>query len=129
MTRSIGCSVAALLAACCLLLAASSAQAATLTWTDNATNELGTHIERSTKACTPVPTDFTKIGEVAANVTTYVDATTATGNRYCYRVRAWNLQYATDPQSAQYSGYSNLAEIGYPLAAPTAAPSLLGATP
>ena len=39
-----------------------------LTWTDNASNESGFRIERSTDAAT-----FTQIGEVASNVTTYAD--------------------------------------------------------
>lgn len=123
----------ALLAACCLLLAVNAAVAAgpgatDLSWVDNATNEVGTHIHRATKACVPVPADaeFAKIGEVGPNVKTYRDATTAAGNRYCYKVRAWNLQYASDPQSAQYSGFSNLAGADYPLA-PAAAPSGLTA--
>lgn len=104
-----------------------SAEAATLTWTDNATNESGVHIERATAACTPVPTTFTKIGEVLSNVVTYADPTPVAGNKYCYRVRAWNLQYPGDAQSAQYSGYSNLAEFAFPLPGPSAAPSGLTA--
>jgi hypothetical protein len=96
--------------------------ATNLTWVDNATNEAGTHIHRAVKPCAPIPVDadFTKIGEVGANIKVYTDATTQAGNRYCYKVRAWNLQHATDPQSAQYSVYSNLAGVDYPLAGPAA---------
>lgn len=104
-----------------------SAEAATLTWTDNATNESGVHIERATAPCSPVPATFTKIGEVLTNVVTYSDPTPVAGNKYCYRVRAWNLQYPGDANSAQYSAFSNLAELGLPLPFP-AAPSLLGVT-
>jgi hypothetical protein len=101
------------------------AATATLTWTDPATNEAGFHVHRAAKACTPVPVDadFTKLGEVGANVKTYVDSTAVAGNKYCYKVRAWNLQYALDPESAQYSPFSNLAGKDFPLAGPDAAPT------
>ena len=119
-----------LLVLCCLLIALCAipeAHAATLTWADNSTNEAGFKIERAPVACTPTPT-FTPLADVGANIKTFVDATTTTGTRYCYRVRAWNLKFTTDPESAQYSGYSNTAGIDYPLVIP-ADPSLLGATP
>lgn len=101
------------------------ADAATLTWTDQSNNELGFEIERATAPCSPAPTSFTKIGEVAANVVSYADATPEPGNRYCYRLKAWNVPFAGDPR--QYSGYSNLAEFAFPFPAP-AAPGQLGVT-
>jgi len=103
----------------------SSADAATLSWRDNATNEAGFHIERANQACAGTPS-FVKIGEVGANATTFADATTQPGNVYCYRVRAWNLQFVNDPQSAQYSAYTNTAEIAYPFAPPAAPDQLVG---
>lgn len=122
---------AALLIFAAGLFTSGEVAAATLTWADNATNEAGTHIHRASKACSPIPpdTDFTKIGEVNANVITYVDSTTQVGNKYCYKVRAWNLKFANEPESAQYSAFSNLAGIEYPLAPVTVAPSQLNAAP
>ena len=103
-----------------LLAVPAFAATATLTWTDTIGNEAGYHIHRAPKACSPVPADadFIKIGEVAANVKTYVDSTPVDGNKYCYKVRAWNLQYATDPESAQYGTFSNLAGKDFPLPLP-----------
>lgn len=117
---------AALVVACAL-----SADAATLTWADNSTNEAGFTVERAQAACTPVPASFTEIGRVGANVKTYVDSAAQpnTGTRWCYRVRAYNLKFAGDPESAQYSGYTNLAGIDYPLPQVDAAPSQLGVAP
>ena len=103
------------------------ASAATLTWTDNANNELGTKIEREAVACT-APDAFTEIATVGANVTTYLDSTTVVGNQYCYRVRAYNNSLLDGTGVIQYSGYSNKAGIAYPLAAPNAA-SGLGVAP
>ena len=62
-------------------------KSATLTWTDTnltPTNETQTKIERRT-----LPSgSFTQLDSVAADVTRYVDGTTASGTRYAYRVRA-----------------------------------------
>jgi hypothetical protein len=105
------------------------AATSTLTWTETITNEAGFHVHRAPVACTPIPAEasFTKIGEVGANVKTYVDNTAVVGTKYCYRVRAWNLQYANDPESAQYSAWSNTAEKDFPLAGPDGAPTGLSA--
>ena len=116
-----------ILAAVCLLMLSGVASGATLDWIDNANNEKGFEIERASVACA-AGIAFVKIGEVGENAQTYTDGTTAQGYRYCYRVRAWNFQYADDSGLKQYSEYSNLAGIGYPLVAPTA-PSGLGAQP
>lgn len=105
----------------------SSASAATLTWKDNATNELGTEIERKPGLCAAAGT-WAKIGEVGPNIITYLDATTIVGNAYCFRVRAFNNSLLDGSGVRQLSGYSNTAEITYPLVTP-AAPDQLGATP
>jgi len=55
-----------------------------LTWQDNADNEDGTEIERQQLDGT-----FAKIGQVGANITTYIDIL-STGVKQCYRVRAFN---------------------------------------
>ena len=62
-----------------------------LTWTDNASNESGFRIERSTDAAT-----FTQIGDVTSNVTTYADTSLSAATQYWYRVRAYN---ATGPSA------------------------------
>jgi X-Pro dipeptidyl-peptidase len=55
-----------------------------LTWADNATNETGFEIDRSSDGVT-----FAQIATVGANVKTYVDLSLFTTKRY-YRVRATN---------------------------------------
>jgi hypothetical protein len=91
---------------------------ATLTWTDTIVNEAGYYIERASGACTPLPTTFVKIGETVKDVKTYIDNTPVDGNKYCYRIRAWNLMYANDPTSVQFGTWSNIAGKDFPLALP-----------
>ncbi|GAB4008496.1 hypothetical protein GCM10028808_14760 [Spirosoma migulaei] len=81
-----------------------------LTWKDNSTNETKFEIERNNFAT------FTKIGEVAANATTYTDNTTGGGT---YRVRA---VFATGA-----SGYSNEFSITTPPEPPGAPTGLVTA--
>lgn len=106
-------------------------EAASLTWKDNASNEEGYVIQRAPAPCDPVPTTFAEIARVGKNVTSYVDAamTPNSGVRVCYRVAAFNYKFAGDTESAQYSGFSNLAGIDYPFPIPDAAPSQLLTTP
>jgi len=128
MKGMLRCSIVVLFAAACLLLAAppASAAQATLTWTDNATNEMGYEAERKPVACATSGT-FTKVGDAGVNGVTYVDTTVAEGGTYCYRVRAWNTVDGTPGGTKQYSAYSNLAGITIPFGSP-AAPSQLGVT-
>ncbi|MCM3873211.1 MAG: PA14 domain-containing protein [Pyrinomonadaceae bacterium] len=67
-----------------------------LAWTDNANNETGFRIERSTNGAT-----FTEIATVPANATSYNSTGLAGSTTYFYRVRATN--------SAGNSAYSNTA--------------------
>jgi subtilisin-like proprotein convertase family protein len=64
--------------------AASSSQI-NLAWTDNANNETGFAIERSTDNAT-----FTQIATVGVNVTTYANTGLNAGTTYHYRVHAYN---------------------------------------
>ncbi len=73
-----------------------SSSAVQLTWTDNATNETGYKIERSTNGI-----DFVEIAPSLGNVTSYLDSGVSAGVKYYYRVRAYN--------AAGDSGYSNVA--------------------
>ncbi|QHV99014.1 fibronectin type III domain-containing protein [Spirosoma endbachense] len=58
----------------------------TLTWQDNATNEMGYFIERSTSPTT----GFVPIGGVEPNATTFTDSRATAPNHYYYRVRPSN---------------------------------------
>lgn len=58
-----------------------------LTWQDNATNEMGYFIERSTTSATA---GFVPIGGVAPNVTTFTDTKTILNTQYYYRIRPSN---------------------------------------
>jgi len=93
--------------------AASSAQI-NLSWTDNATNETGFELERSTDAVS-----FTKIADLGPNVTAYQHTGLSPATRYWYRVLAKN--------SAGKSAYSNIANAATQQVAPNA-PSGLTAT-
>jgi hypothetical protein len=114
--------------ALCILVAAVPVSAATLSWTDNATNEMGFEVERQAAACT-APDAFAKVGDVGANVKTFVDPGPLTeGQSYCWRIRAWNTVDGTPTGARQFSAYSNKAGMTVPFALP-AAPSQLGVTP
>ena len=65
--------------------AAVSSDQINLTWTDNASNELGFRIDRSTDG-----TSFTEIGTVGPNVVSYADTTVSSATQYWYRVSAYN---------------------------------------
>jgi len=67
----------------------------TLTWQDNSTNESNFGVERKTGTSGT----YAQIALVAANTTSYVDASVSHGVTYCYRVDAIN--------SAGVSPYSN----------------------
>jgi predicted phage tail protein/regulation of enolase protein 1 (concanavalin A-like superfamily) len=80
------------------LLVTGGAGQATLSWTDNSSNETQFKIER--KLAAAPDTDFVQIDTVGANVTSYVNGGLAAG-MYTWRVRANN--------AAGDSGYSNSA--------------------
>ncbi|MCU0981912.1 MAG: fibronectin type III domain-containing protein, partial [Pirellulaceae bacterium] len=69
-----------------------------LAWTDNATNESGFKIERSTDGTT-----WTQIATTSANVTTYSYTKLSANTTYHFRVRAYNSVNASD--------YSNVITI------------------
>jgi hypothetical protein len=68
-----------------LIATALSATRIDLAWTDNANNEDGFKIERSTDGIT-----FTQIATVGANVTTFSNTGLTCATFYQYRVRAYN---------------------------------------
>lgn len=69
-----------------------------LTWQDNAEDEDGFSIERSTNGV-----DWSEIGTVAANATQFDDPNAEKGATYYYRVRAFNAN--------GYSDYSGVIEV------------------
>jgi hypothetical protein len=79
-------------------LAASTVSASSLhlSWVDNASDETGYRIERSTDGA-----NFTFVSSVAANVSSWNDSGLSAGTKYYYRVQAIG--------SSANSGYSNIA--------------------
>jgi probable HAF family extracellular repeat protein len=61
-----------------------------LSWIDNAANETGSRIERSSGS-----TAFVLLAQVGANASTYTDRTAKAGKVYRYRVRAFNTAGAS----------------------------------
>lgn len=92
--------------------AASSSQI-NLSWTDNANDETGFEVERSTDG-----TNFAKITDVAANATTYANTGLNSSTKYYYRIRAKN--------SAGNSAYSNIADATTALGIPSTPTNLTG---
>jgi hypothetical protein len=68
-----------------LLAAAPDAHQVQLSWTDHASSESGTEIERSTSG---EAGPFVPLATVGPDVTSYVDAVLDAQTEYCYRVRA-----------------------------------------
>jgi subtilisin family serine protease len=79
-----------------LLATAVSRSQIDLAWTDNAANETGFKVERSTNG-----RKWSQIATVATDVTTYSDTRLRRNTTYTYRVRAFN--------TAGHSAYSNIA--------------------
>jgi hypothetical protein len=78
------------------LTAANEAAAVDLAWLDNAANETGYSIERSTDGA-----NWGAVASLSANATAYADSSVLAGWTYHYRVRAFNTLSSSD--------YSNLA--------------------
>lgn len=86
-----------------------------LNWTDNSGNETGFEIERSQDG-----TNFSKIGDVGGNTTSYSSNGLSPNTQYWYRVRAKN--------NGGNSGYSNVASATTRDVVPNT-PQNLSATP
>jgi hypothetical protein len=99
------------------LQAGTAGPQASLTWRDNATNETGFIVQRSTDGVT-----FTQVGTAPARnntgTVTYTDTTITTGMSYTYRVAAVATNVGT-------SAFSNTASLSVPVA--PAAPTSLTA--
>jgi hypothetical protein len=88
-------------AASSLSATAVSAYQITLDWVDNASDEYGFYVERSSNGI-----DWTNIAVIGENATTYNDEDVFPNNPYFYRVRAYN--------GSGDSGYSNVASATTP---------------
>ena len=88
----------------------------TLAWRDNATNETGVELQRSVNG-----SSFTTLATLAADTTTFVDATVARRTTYWYRVRAVN--------AAGSSGYSGTVSVTTKVDQPTGDGSAQGRRP
>ena len=100
-----------------LTAVANSYNQVTLSWTDNANNETGFKVERSTDGGS---TWFQIYSYAAVGITTYVDGTVQGATAYAYRVREYN--------GGGNSGYSNVATVTTPNPPAPSAPSGLTAT-
>jgi hypothetical protein len=94
------------------LLAEMNGSDVLLNWQDNSLNEEQFYIERCQgDGCST----FSNVGLTGANLTTWTDLDTLSGESYSYRVRAWN--------SNGFSGYTNTTTILIPTI-PNTAPVL-----
>ena len=89
-----------------------------LSWADNASNESGFRVERSTDG-----TNFTEIGTLGPNVTTYASTGLSAATQYWYRVRAYN---GTGPSG--YAGPASATTLPAPPSQPPSAPTGLTGT-
>jgi titin len=86
--------VSGLIFAALLNSAVFTAEAFTLEWQDNSTNEQGFRIERSIDGGT-----WTRIYTNKVNVTSRGVTITDAGKKYCYRVRAYNSKGQSPPSN------------------------------
>jgi predicted esterase len=94
-----------------LLLSVVNVKDVELSWTDNANNELGFEIYRSTAN---IASTFTLIHTTNENITNYVDTQTSGNSQYFYRVRAKGVE--------SFSAYSAILNINTPNTAPAIEP-------
>jgi hypothetical protein len=66
-------------------------------WQDTSSNETGFVVERSTDGV-----NFATVGQPGANVKNFLDATTAAGTAYQYRVRAFNATGSSSPSNVAF---------------------------
>ena len=100
-----------------LSAAAVSSSRIDLTWTDNATNETGYQVERSTNGST-----WSRVASLAAGATRYENTGLVAGTKYYYRVRAVHASAAS-----AYSATATATTLASATALP-AKPSNLRAT-
>ncbi|AKL96346.1 fibronectin type III domain-containing protein [Clostridium aceticum] len=74
-----------------LTVISSTGNSVTLSWKDQSRNETGFKIERKVSG-----ENYKEINSVRTNTTTYEDKTISSGNKYTYRVRAYNAVGESD---------------------------------
>jgi hypothetical protein len=81
-----------------------------LSWSDTATNEEGFRILRSTNGV-----DFTEIATVAANTTSFTDATAVARVKYTYRVASFNATGSSAPShgAVAIAGVTYLSDLPF----------------
>ncbi len=98
-----------------LLATAVSHTQINLLWTDGSTNETGFRIERSTDGI-----NYTEIGTVGANVTTYQDIGLAPFTTYYYRVRSYIVSSSPAPAgTVGASSYATSSSVTTNVGTPT----------
>ncbi len=99
-TAAFGVMAAGVVAPSTLSASAVSTSQINLIWQDKSSNEAGFKIERSLNG-----SNFSEIGQVSANITSYSDSGLSKATTYYYRVRAFTVS----GKKTTYSGYSNIA--------------------
>ncbi len=92
-----------------LTATAQSSTSVRLVWSDNANDETGFKIERSTSAAS----GFTQVAAAAANVVSYTDTGRAAQTTYFYRIRATTSQGVADTQSPKAFTFSRTSSGTY----------------
>lgn len=87
-----------------------------ISWSDNASNESGYYVERSTDG-----RSFTQVAQLGINAASWADSGLNSGAAYYYRVRAFN--------SSGTSAYSNVASAQTQAAASNSAPTVTISSP
>ena len=98
-----------------LTASAVSSSQINLSWTDNASDEVGFRIERS-----PDGTAFAEIATVGANVTSYANTGLTAATQYWYRIRAYN-----NTGASSYAGPTSATTLAPPQPQPPSAPTAL----
>src|SRR5262249_34036402 len=94
------------------LTATAASMQISLQWQDDANNETGWEVQRSTTGSRGT---FTVLATLGANASSYADTGLTPGTLYCYRVRSFRHNGA----STMYAAFTNTACATPPLVPPT----------
>ena len=100
-----------LAALCCTFNARAATFDATITWTDNSTNESGFRIYRKTGATGT----YAQIGQVGPNITSFIDPGLTPNTTYFYQIGAFNsIDEKKGPEASAVTGAPTDAAPGAP---------------